>query len=493
MANGTMMQFFHWYYPADGSLWKHTKQKAQELADLGITALWLPPATKGKDGLHSGGYDAYDLYDLGEFDQKGSVGTKYGTREEYAAAIQALKDKGMVTYADMVLNHKAGADEIERIPVIRVDPENRNHFIEPLEIDAHTLFTFPGRKGKYSSFVWDYRCFSGVDCAADLNESGIYKIRNEYGQGWEDVVANENGNFDFLMFADIEFRNPSVREELKRWGKWYLEVAPIAGVRLDAVKHMEPGFIAEWLDYMRTVKPEFFAVGEYWAPEDLPIMVRFLEVLEERMSLFDAPLHNNFFQASIKGKGYDLSEILKNTLLEVKPRYAVTLVDNHDTQPLQTLETPVGDWFKPLAYALILLREAGYPCIFYPDLFGAHYVGKDKDGKEQEVWLKQCPHLDKLLLARKQFAYGLQRDYFDAPNCIGWTREGSEEQPQSGCAVVLSNGDASAKRMEIGKGRAGKTFVDYLGIRPEEITIGPDGWADFFVNGGSCSVWVEKA
>ncbi|MFP1495627.1 hypothetical protein ACLB1Q_02310 [Escherichia coli] len=37
----------------------------------------------------------------------------------------------------------------------------------------------------------------------------------------------------------------------------------------------------------------------------------------------------------------------------------MTLVANHDTQPLQALRAPVEPWFKPLAYALILLRENG--------------------------------------------------------------------------------------------------------------------------------------
>jgi alpha-amylase len=45
------------------------------------------PPTRGGGG-HSVGYDTYDLFDLGEFDQKGSVPTKYGTRDalERAAA-----------------------------------------------------------------------------------------------------------------------------------------------------------------------------------------------------------------------------------------------------------------------------------------------------------------------------------------------------------------------------------------------------------------------
>jgi len=492
MTNGTMMQFFHWYYPDDGKLWDEAKGKAKDLAGLGITALWLPPPTKGKDGAKSSGYDAYDLYDLGEFHQKGSIRTKYGTKEGYVAAIKALQEVGITVYADVVLNHKGGADEKERIPVIRVNPGNRNELIEPLEIEAYTKFTFPGRKGKYSSFVWDWHCFSGVDCAADLNESGVFKIRNEYGQGWEDVVGSEFGNFDYLMFADIEFRNPAVRDELKRWGEWFFKEAPFGGVRLDAVKHMSPEFVAEWLDHLRALKTDLYAVGEYWAPEDLPTMLEYLKATQGRIALFDAPLHNNFFQAAAKGKDYDLTCILKNCLLEANPLLAATLVDNHDTQPLQTLETPVPTWFKPLAYALILLREAGYPCVFYPDLYGAHYVGKGKDGQDHEVWLEECPHLEQLLTARKQYAYGRQRDYFDLPNCIGWTREGTGEQAGSGCAVVLSNGDEAKKKMEVGKAHAGKVFVDLLGVRKEEVSIGPEGWGEFPVSGGSVAVWVEK-
>jgi alpha-amylase len=66
--------------------------------------------------------------------------------------------------------------------------------------------------------------------------------------------------------------------------------------------------------------------------------------------------------------------------------HSVTLVDNHDTQPLQDLEAPVEPWFKPIAYALILLREEGYPCVFYPDLYGAHYIDKDAAGNDQEIF-----------------------------------------------------------------------------------------------------------
>ncbi len=493
MINGTLVQYFHWYIPNDGSLWKKIKNESGYLAELGINAVWFPPAHKGKEGQEASGYDVYDIYDLGEFDQKGSVRTKYGTKEELLAAIEALHDKGIQIYLDIVLNHLGGADEIERIKVRKVNPDNRNEFIsEPFDIDAFTKFTFPGRNGKYSAFIWDHQCFSGVDYAHDLGENAIYSIMNEYGEGWENVIDTEKGNYDYLMFCDVEFRNQAVREELKRYGSWLLEQTLIDGVRLDAVKHISPHFYMEWLSHMRSIKPDLFAVGEYWAPGDLPLLLKYIEATDSCMSLFDASLHHNFHNASNQGKDFDLRTILDNSLVAVKPELAVTIVDNHDTQPLQSLEAPVEVWFKPHAYAIILLRYEGYPCIFYPDLYGAHYVDKGSDGEDYEIFLEKTDSLDRLLKLRKEFAYGVQRDYFDHANCIGWTREGADEMVNSGCAVLLSNGEEGFKNMEIGKRHAGKVFVDFLGKRNEEITINEDGWATFFCPEGAISVWVTK-
>ena len=72
-TNGSMMQYFHWYNSSDGSHWRQLTQTAAELAAAGFTALWLPPVYKGSGGINDVGYSIYDLFDLGEFDQKDSV------------------------------------------------------------------------------------------------------------------------------------------------------------------------------------------------------------------------------------------------------------------------------------------------------------------------------------------------------------------------------------------------------------------------------------
>ena len=490
--NEVMIQFFEWYYPADGSLWKKVSQEAKQLKKSGITAVWLPPAYKGCSGINSQGYDVYDLYDLGEFDQKGTIRTKYGTREEYIDAINSLHQQQIHVYVDIVLNHKGGADDTEKVMVRKVDPENRNEFISaPFKIEANTKFNFPNRKNKYSDFVWDYNCFTGVDSAKGIQEKCIYSIVNDFGDGWEEVVGEEKGNYDYLMFSDIEFRNPAVREELKQWGKWYHETIGFDGVRLDALKHISPDFFNEWLDYMRTnIKSDLVAIGEFWSNTDLQVLEAYIEATQGRVQLFDVPLHYNLHNASKAGKEYDLRTIFDNSLVSIHPDLAVTFVDNHDTQPFQSLESVVDTWFKPLAYALILLRQDGFPCVFFCDLYGTCYNEKKHDGTDNHVTLPKISALEKLLLARQKYAWGTQYDYFDEPNCIGWVREGDNEH--SGCAVLLSNGEEAEKTMNVGLKYAGKCFIDYLEETHTEVWIDKEGFGNFHVNAGSLAIWVLK-
>ena len=82
MRNPTLLQCFHWYYPEGGKLWPELAERADGFNDIGINMVWLPPAYKGASGGYSVGYDSYDLFDLGEFDQKGSIPTKYGDKAQ---------------------------------------------------------------------------------------------------------------------------------------------------------------------------------------------------------------------------------------------------------------------------------------------------------------------------------------------------------------------------------------------------------------------------
>jgi alpha-amylase len=155
------------------------------------------------------------------------------------------------------------------------------------------------------------------------------------------------------------------------------------------------------------------------------------------------------------------------------------------------LQSPVEFWFKPLAYALILLREQGIPCVFYPTIYEAKYW--DRKGDEDiYIELISISCVEKMMRVRKYLAYGQQRDYFDHANTVGWTREGSPKKRFSGVAVLMTNGSAGHKGMEMGKRHAGKSFVDICGGRTEKVVIDKNGWGEFFVNDATVSVWIRE-
>ncbi|MDX2241063.1 MAG: alpha-amylase [Leptolyngbyaceae cyanobacterium bins.302] len=486
--NGVMLQAFHWHLPADGTHWKTVQTQAPLLAKAGFTALWLPPAFKGNGGVNDVGYAAYDLYDLGEFDQKGSIRTKYGTHEAYLAAIQAIQVAGLQVYADVVLTHKTGGDALEEFDAIAIAPDNRSCFLSGVEtIQANTHFTFPGRNSKHSEFQWHWHHFDGVN--HNLWNGGdrptFYHLKDK---SFETEINPYYWDSAFHNSCDIDTSYPTAQVELNHWGEWFLDTTSVDGFRLDAVKHARPTFFNEWLAHIRRyAKNRLFAVGDYWA-DDVESLHSFISRTGGQLSLFDVPLHYNFHRASRAGGHFDMRRILFGTLMREQPTLAVTFVENHASQPLQLMESVVEPWFKPLAYALILLRREGYPCVFYGDYYGGHYWGKGQDGQIHEVWLDNHQWLiDQFLYARQHYAHGEQYDYFTHPDCIGWTRLGNGEFPAA-MAVIMSGADPGSKWMEVGKPHT--TFYDLTEHVKEPIQTNELGWGDFSCNGGSVSVWV---
>ncbi|AEH60222.1 alpha amylase catalytic region [Methanosalsum zhilinae DSM 4017] len=486
---GAMMQYFHWYMPADGTLWKQLEESASTLAQVGITSIWLPPAYKGAGGEHDVGYGIYDLFDLGEFDQKGSIRTKYGTRREFIEAINAAHGAGLRVYADIVINHKLGGDRLEEFQATPYNPQNRNEPIGELQtIRAWTHFQFPGRKGKYSRLEWHWWHFNAADHnALDEDKDAVYLFE---GKDFDQDVDMGKGNYDYLMGNNLDFNNPDVQKEIFYWGEWFLDTTNIDGFRFDAAKHVKISFFVDWFNHMRKYAGrDLFAVGEYWS-KNHDALKNFIERTGGNILLFDMHLQQNFVTAGNQGNSYDLRNIFDNSLVKEYPAIAVTLVNSHDIQPLRPLESVVDNWFKPLAYALILLRRDGYPCIFSADYYGAQYKGMGKDGKEHEIWIDSHRWMiDKFLEARRTFKHGDQYDYFNNPDCIGWTRTGNDDHP-GGMAVIMSNGDDGYKEMETTSPNT--TYIDLTEQINMNVVTNRDGRGEFHCKAGSVSVWIPK-
>ena len=94
-----------------------------QLQAIGVTAVWLPPGCKSCEGPKGNGYDIYDIWDLGEFNQKGGVRTKWGDKEGLVKLADRAKVLDIALYWDAVMNHKAGADWTETGKVVEVDED----------------------------------------------------------------------------------------------------------------------------------------------------------------------------------------------------------------------------------------------------------------------------------------------------------------------------------------------------------------------------------
>ncbi|KEF51303.1 uncharacterized protein A1O9_12653 [Exophiala aquamarina CBS 119918] len=334
---------------------------------------------------------------------------------------------------------------------------------------------------------YNWRHFSGVDYDARSQDHGIFKLVRKGGQGksdWASDVSAELGNYDYLMFADVDHSHPAVRSDIFEWGSWITSSLNLSGMRLDAIKHYSLSFLQDFISHLDKHHHDQFFVGEYWDART-EVLEKVIRRFHGRLNLFDVQLVYTFSDYS-KGRRNDMRAILDASLVHRDPAHAVTFVANHDTQEMQSLAAPVEEWFIPLAYSLILLRHnAGTPCVFWGDIFG---------NQGPRARFPACGgKLVRLIAARKLYAYGPQRDYFDTEDCIGWTRLGHRLQSDgAGLAVIMTNSwDRRSKRMFVGQRHAGERWKDVLGWEDQDVVIDSKGFGHFPVGHRSVGVWTH--
>lgn len=380
-----MMQAFYWDAPVQeekqGEWWNHVRDLVPQLAASGINALWLPPISKAAS-ITSNGYDPYDYFDLGDFDQKGGTKTLYGNRVELEALLNAIHEHKMGAYADMVINHNSGADEEE------VNP-----------IDGQKRWTkFVPKSGK---FPRDWNCF---------HPSRYERV----------MMEGEN----FAGFPHLCHRNPRVYEAMYEFARMVIEELKFDGFRFDFVKGFEPwmiGLLAKYR-YERDGK-EFvpFVVGEHWSsPDEIGgWLERVNRHTDSQIAAFDFPLRYKL-KDMCDTLQYDLRNLTDDgSVVTKRPFNAVTFVDNHDMGDNQI----VND--KMMAYSFILMNE-GYPCIFWYDYYN------------NGLARPQTPNgIDALIDAHHRYAGGEACILHADPDLYVMQRGGHEEQP--GLIYVLNN------------------------------------------------------
>ncbi len=471
MENETLLQAFYWEmcegeykekFPEECDLWKLLNEKAKELKECGFTSVWIPPATKGNAGTFDVGYGVYDLWDLGEFEQKGTVRTKYGTKDELMAAIESLHNSDIKVYFDAVLNHRFGADETETVKL-----KNGS------EAEVWTKFNFAGRDGKYSDYKLNWKSFDGVDWNERSDEIGKYLFE---GKDWDWAYGG-----DFLMGADLDYNNENVRKDVFRWGKWVINDLKFDGFRLDAIKHIDNEFVNYFISEVDTSNDRnIFFGGEAWIEDEKKLIEYLNEIDSDKLKVFDYPLRSSFVK--MKNDNIDMNEFKSSGLVNqegYKDR-AVTFIDTHDTdRDNQDKGVESISHYKYQAYAYILLREEGIPTVYWKDF----YTRKMSEG------------IKPIINARHRYAYGqgYESDATDKRTYC-YVREGEDEDTGLVMLMTLSDkGDVIKK--EIDAKNENTVYYDITGHFKDEIKTNENGIGNFKVKAQEdkgWSIWVKK-
>lgn len=357
---GVMLQAFYWDCPhAEGreyQWWNTVRQQVPSLAKAGFSALWLPPVHKAANlGGTSMGYDPYDYYDLGEFDQKGKIPTWFGTKQELLDLIAEAHRNKVSVVADIVINHNSGADRQE---LNLLTGQSR-----------WTLFT-PGSK--------------------------------KFPRNWESFHPSMYESWDEMTFGDmpdLSHRNPYVYAELLKLARWLIEDVGFDGFRYDFVKGYGANTITAIQEYHyvrdgQLLQP--YGVAEFWdnarAIENWVDLANFSN--SNPVDAFDFPLRE-MLKALCDQFGFSLRNLgTWETVLQKQPGSVVTFVENHD---LRDEGRPIVN-DKLLAYSYILTHE-GYPCVFWHDYFNYNLALRDLSNG-----------IDALVAAHEKYAGGRGSD-----------------------------------------------------------------------------------
>ena len=118
-------------------------------------------------------------------------------------------------------------------------------------------------------------------------------------------LDKENGNYDYLMYADIDSKHPEVIENLDQWAEWFIETTGVEGFRLDAVKHIDSFFMKKFHpQYHQKYGEDFYVFGEFWNG-DTETNDEYLESIDYLYDLIDVASTNEAAHENEDIKGFN--------------------------------------------------------------------------------------------------------------------------------------------------------------------------------------------
>jgi len=337
--SGVMLQGFSWD-SYDYSQWSVLEKQADDMKGF-IDLVWLPQSGKCIETTKVMGYMPYYY-----FNQNSS----FGTEAELRSLISKFKANGIGAIADVVVNHR----------------------------NTDGWYTFPAETYKgvtYQMLSTDIcKNDDGGKTATQAKKDGV-SLSNNYDEGT-----------DFGGCRDIDHKSANVQKIIKAYLKFLKEDMGYTGFRYDMVKGFSGTHVADYNDATGVE----FSVGEYWDGNDK--IESWINRTNKKSAAFDFQFRYNVRDA-VNGatngkvtKSSDWSKLNSNDNLMHDAnyrRYAVTFVENHDTQKRSESEQNDPLRKDTIAANAYMLAMPGTPCIFQPH------------------WRDYKPELKEMIAARK--------------------------------------------------------------------------------------------
>ena len=317
---GVMLQAFYWDGFADVQ-WSELEKQADDLATT-FDLVWLPQSADC--GGTSMGYD--DLYWF-----PGHYNSSFGNEQELRSLISTFKSKGIGTIADVVINHR----------------KNVSNWVD-----------FP--KETYKGVTYELK--STDICANDDNGA----TKTWASQNSCSLSSNNDTGIDWDGMRDLDHKSENVQNNVKAYLHMLLEDLGYTGFRYDLVKGYSGSYTKM---YNEDTKPKF-SVGECW--DGTNVIKNWIEATSKTSAAFDFQFRYTVRNAANNGDWSNLAKqndgnwplVSNNYQSGAYRQFAITFVENHDTEKRSETEQQDPLRKDTLAANAYMLAMPGTPCVF---------------------------------------------------------------------------------------------------------------------------------
>lgn len=324
---GVMLQGFFWDSFSD-TQWTNLEAQADELSQY-FSLIWVPQSGKCLETYNTMGYTPYYY-----FNQNSS----FGTESQLRSMISTFKAKGIKTIADVVVNHH----------------NTNGWFGFPAEVYKGVTYQF-----QPSDIVAND---DGGATKTEADKQGISLSSNyDEGEGWGGM-------------RDLDHKSANVQNIIKAYVRYLKDDLGYQGFRYDMTKGFAASHVADYNDAAGIE----FSVGEYWDGNATAVK-NWIDAASKKSASFDFAFRyavRNAINGSTNGTQTSsqnwtlLGDDKQTTGINISSgeyrQWAVTFVENHDTQYRSASEQNDPIRKDTLAANAFLLAMPGTPCVFLP-------------------------------------------------------------------------------------------------------------------------------